>query len=231
MAENNIPSGQGIVTELEVTELVIQGGRKIAVNAYHTQNVQIHTLFQLLSNTMIYIIDSASNNTADTLTFEDQEVILKNYQHIKDEYEFAFANRGVPASSVIEENLKILIPTRKEMARMPNMNLKQVNQQFLQLATIILGLSLNKTSMFISNKDDEKIRKNIEYTDRLVARWIGVDETDTGVQIYGLDRPQILAPDLDMDYSTLNEPNPNTTVGAFPDVLETPASEVSGTSV
>lgn len=204
-------------TEIDVMPHDIVGGRKMPTRVFQTRNIQFHNCFYLLTHLAMYAIECESNDTSEVITPEDRANIRHNWVEFKNEYEFAKANRAVPAATSVQEELAITIPAKEHVMAMRNVGLKTFTLGLCSLVDVMSGLSSNKLRMFVSNSNVNKIDANIEYMDRVLDRWVGFDIDNPGVEIKGLEILGRVVPDPDLDYVRTVEPSIDGAPGNRPD--------------
>lgn len=214
-----------MITELEEVPPEIVGGRKVQVVYSNLRNFRMHQSLEQLSRLLIYCLECDSNNTSSKALPSDVRYMRRQWQIVKDEFEFAALpeNNDQPRGNY-EMAHKVALPFQKEVARIRNVKVKRVVAELVNLAELMLGVDSANTQNSIADEDAGSIRSNFGLVDRVMQIWLGggKDFSDTGLQAPAYEILGKVEPDVDADWREVLEPSKDLPRPQYPDVADLP---------
>ena len=213
-----------IVTELNIVDPNLKGGRKLDVEALKISNHRLHLIGTQLSKMMVAMIEGDSNNSSATLVPQEVRSHWMQMDAIKSEYAFALAHNDGPLIKV-EENLMILVPTGKEIQLTRNEKCKRVVKEIKRLAQVIVSLDSAGLQAVIGEGSKGPFETQLKTVEDAMLLYMGKgkDITDTGMEMPEYAHVGTMIPDLDADYSELQEASADDTETGYSDVKDTPS--------
>lgn len=208
-------------TELEVSDLEIVGGRKIAMVVANVANFRVHLMQERLSRFQVALAESQMNNTTSLAIPLNVEKMLGQWNLFKVEIEFA-KNHNNPPETSHELAYKILLLNPVEVQKIFNIKAKRVAKEIDLLQRIILSVDSAQTQGHIAEKDMKVIDSQSKTCEDAMRIWLGDGtEGDTGVSVPAFNHLGDLIPPLDMAYAVTNEPSADAPASAFKDTPDT----------
>jgi hypothetical protein len=210
-----------MITELNLVNANIVGGRKINVVEYHIQNYRLHQVLEQLARMFLFLLECDSNNTSSKIRPRDARKSIGQWNVAKDELVFGMAHNDLP-SAIYEYGFVINLPEGKEIQKIRNVKIKRVYVEMFNAARQILSVDSAKTQSFIASEDHQDIMDWFDTVDLCMARWIGDgSEANTGILVPAYEELGGVSPDVDSDYAAINEPSADVVVAKLPDTPDT----------
>lgn len=217
-----------MITELEVVDPKIIGGRKLTVYDTNIRNERLHKVLEQVQNLLVFCVECQSNNTFSKAVPSDIRRIRKQWDIVKSELEFAAKFNDYPTASH-ELAFKIYLLDQKEVQRVKNAKIKSVVAEIWGVCHFILSIDCANTAGFLDADDYQEILRRIELCDAVMDRWVGkgADMQDTGISIPSFTEIGQMSPDVDGgDYCVILEPSADKPAAKFPDVADTASTAV-----
>lgn len=212
-----------MITELNVVNPNVQPGQKIDVVEYHIQNYRLHQVLEQIARLFLFLLECDSNNTSSKIRPRDARRIIGQWNVAKEELIFGMQHNDLP-SAIYEYGFVINLPDGKEIQRIRNVKIKRCYTEMFNAARQILSVDSAKTQGFVADEDHSDIMLWFNTVDDCLSRWIGDGtEANTGIVVPAYEELGIVAPDVDSDLATINEPSSANPVPKLPDVPDVPA--------
>jgi len=194
------------ITDLEIVQPKILGGRKIQMDRLDISNHRLHCAGQMVSMMMIANLEGDSNNTSSTMTPREVREHWVQWGAFKQEVQFAKDNNDGPLTK-LEDSLALLIPTGKEIQRIKNQKCKRVSQELGRLVRIMVSVDSAGSQVNIGDASFKDIEAQMLICERaMIHYWgTGADNDNTGVAMPEYKHVGVLIPDLDNDEHSLRE--------------------------
>lgn len=211
-----------MITELRKVDPQIVGGRTVDVVDYKLQNYRLHQVLEQMARLFLFLLECDSNNTSSKVKPRDARGILRQWQIAKDELNFSMAFNDLP-DGIYEYGFSISFPDQKEIQKIRNVKIKRIYSEMFNTARQILSVDSAKTQGFIATEDHADIMEMFACVDACLARWIGdgSDAENVGIQVPAYEELGVVAPDVDSDYASINEPSADAPVSKLPDTADT----------
>ncbi len=215
------------ITELNIIDPGIKGGRKIDAVALDMPNHRLHCYGGLISEMVMATLEGDSNNTQATMTPTEVRDHWAMWNAIKAEWDFAKKHNDGPLTA-LEQNKKLVIPSPKELQLIKNKKCKRVALELVRLLEVTAGTDSAGSQVHIGLGSQQQVEKQMQYCeDAMVHYWgTGKDETDVGVVMPEYKQLGVMIPDLDLDFAEYQEASADATETGFKDVPDT-ASKTS----
>lgn len=197
-------------TELEIEDQVINPGHKIKVHSYQVRSYLIHSVCEPISQLMLGLIESDSNNSSSQNSARETRNFWKGWDLVKTEFEQAKAFRDSP-KPIYEYSHDILVPTRNEVMTIGNVKVKRVVQQLAHLVSVLLGLDSAKMQTWLGDSESAEVAELLAQCEKVIITYLGTGMPKEGGFETGLEAPRYaygqLIPDVDRNSTAIYEPS------------------------
>jgi len=194
------------ITELEIIQPNIMGGRKIKMDRLGVTNHRIHCAGQMVSMMMVANLEGDSNNTASTMTPREVREHWVQWSAFKEEIQFARDNNDGPLTK-LEDNLALLIPNGVEIQQIKNQKCKRVALELRRLVRIMVSVDSAGSQVNVGDSSFADIQAQVVICEKaMIHYWgTGADNENTGVSMPEYKHVGVMIPDIDNDEHSLSE--------------------------
>lgn len=197
-------------TELEIVDQAVNPGSKIQVHSYSVRNYLIHQVCEPISQLMLGLIESDSNNSVSQNSARETRTFWAGWELVKLEFTQAKAFRDSPRPDH-EYQYDILVPTRNEVLTIGNVKVKRVVQQLAHLVSVLIGMDSSSMQTWLGDKEAGEVEELLSQAEMVFKTYFGTGASskegfDTGVVAPRYAYGQ-LVPDVDRNASSVWEPS------------------------
>lgn len=211
-------------TELEIVDQVINPGSKIQVHSYTTRNYLLHQVCEPLSQLMLGLKESDTNNSMAQNSARETRNFWKGWSLVKLEWGQAKEFRDSP-KPVHEQQYDILVPTVNEIMTIGNVKVKRVVTQLRHLVTVLIGLDSANMQTWLSDFEAGEVEVLLAQAEKIFMTYFGDGAEGEGKFNTGVEAPMYaygqLSPDVDRNAGSVWEPGTVRPEAPFPDVADT----------
>lgn len=215
-----------MITELEVVPHTTVPGRKIKVKEYQVRNFYLHTVLTHISRMILGLIESRTNNMKGEVVPRTVTATRLGWEAVKATFQFALDHNN-PPTGAHEFGYAVLLPTKGEIQRIPNIKTKMIVQHLDHLAEIVMSCDSANSDGNIGVQSEADLREQISICEDAIDIWFGggADNSDVGQTVAILKHLGELRPDVDLDKGTVYEPSADRPQTGRPDVADVLKSE------
>lgn len=196
-----------MITELNKIPQAIYAGHKIDVSDYKIRNYRMHSAMESLARLQLFICECDSNNTVSKVTPRNARQIIKAWDVVKEEFEFALSHNDTPTGAH-EFEYSVLLLHQTQIAKIRNTKMKRVVAELFNLSQVMLSIDSANTQQFVDLDDADQIMEAFKVVDDVIKRWLGDGTFDNlGKKVPAFTCLGQVVPDVDSDYAAIMEPS------------------------
>ena len=210
-----------MITELEIVDHDIIGGRKIKVANRMIKNFHLHNVAVHLSRLMIGQIENQTNNMTAGVVPREAAALQTGWAAAKAAWTFATDHNDPPSGSH-EIDYSVQVPVQEEMMLMPNIKSRMVNQHIDRLISVIVSSDAAKSNGNIDVASAADIDEQFLITEDAINLWLGNGATnsDVGQAVPVFKHVGEIRPNVSVGSGQVREPSADVSATGRPDAVD-----------